>query len=93
MQTFFFVNNAPPVSPVKAVAAVVGAAGGLELGVVGGGLMAVLAHLGIKKADVIKYEESLHAGNFLVVVQGDEKEVNEAEHILHTEGTHLHLNK
>lgn len=72
--------------------AVVGAAGGLELGILGGGLATIFAHLGIKKNDVLKYEQHLHTGNFLVVVQGDLKEIEQAEHVLHTEGTHLELN-
>lgn len=72
--------------------AIVGAAGGLELGVLGGGLLTILTHLGIKKNDVLKYEEHLHTGNFLVVVHGDLNEIENAEHILHTEGTHLELN-
>lgn len=72
--------------------AVVGAAGGLELGVVSGGLATILVHLGIKKDDVLGYEEHLHIGNYLVVAQGNIKQIEEAEHILHTEGTHLELN-
>ncbi|HEX7414895.1 MAG TPA: hypothetical protein VF411_12700 [Bacteroidia bacterium] len=69
--------------------AIVGAAGGLELGLVGGGLTSILVHLGVKESDVLKYEEHLHAGNFLVVAQGNPKEIERAEHILHTEGAHL----
>jgi len=72
--------------------AVVGAAGGLELGIVGGGLGTLLAHLGIRKKDMLRYEKHLHTGNFLVVVQGEPKEIETAQHILHTEGNHLELN-
>jgi uncharacterized membrane protein len=72
--------------------AIIGAAGGLDLGIISSGLIAVLVHLGVKESDVLKYEEHIHAGRFLVVAHGTPKEIEKAEHILHTEGTHLQLN-
>src|ERR1700757_546520 len=72
--------------------AVIGAAAGLDAGILSSGLVSVLIHLGIKKSEVLKYEEHLHEGRFLVVAQGTPKEIDQAEHILHTEGTHLQLN-
>ena len=72
--------------------AIVGAAGGIDLGIFGSGLIAVLVNLGISENDVLKYEEHLHVGRFLVVAHGTPMEIEKAEHILHTEGTHLQLN-
>jgi hypothetical protein len=69
--------------------AVVGIVGGFDLGIVTGGLVTLLATYGIKKDSVVKYEESILAGNFLVIVQGDLKEVKQAERVLHTEGKYL----
>lgn len=69
--------------------AVVGALAGFDFGLVGGGILTILATLGIKKESVVKYEEHLKEGKFMVVVHGSLKEIEKAEHILHTEGTHL----
>ena len=52
----------------------------------------MLATLGIKKESVIKYEKKISQGNFLVIAQGNIKEIKEAEQILHTEGKHLEWN-
>jgi hypothetical protein len=71
--------------------AIIGAIAGFDLGLVSGGLITLLVTLGIKKESVVQYEEHLHGGKFLVIVQGSEEEIKQAEHILHTEGTHLQL--
>ncbi|RYM36089.1 hypothetical protein ERX46_03585 [Brumimicrobium glaciale] len=71
--------------------ALVGAFGGFEVGLVTGGIATLLATIGIKKDSVVKLHEHLNEGKFLVVVKGPLKEVEKAEHILHTEGTHLEM--
>ena len=40
---------------------------------------------------IVKYEEHIKEGRFLVIVKGPLEEIEQAEHILHTEGTHLGL--
>lgn len=69
--------------------AIVGAMVGLELGALGGGLISLLVVLGVDEQSVLKYKEEIVKGNFLVVVQGSIHEIQQAEHILHTENTHL----
>lgn len=69
--------------------AIIGIVAGFDLGIVTGGLVTLLATYGIKSESVIKYEESINEGNFLVIIQGNLREIKQAEHILHTEGKHI----
>ena len=69
--------------------AFVGLVGGFNLGFFAGGLGAVLLKLGIKKDSIVDYEEHLNQGMFIVLINGNEETVLEAEKILHSEGTHL----
>lgn len=69
--------------------ALLGAIGGFDVGLVTGGIGTLLATIGIKKDKVVKCHEHMNEGKFLVIVNGSEKEIEKAEHILHTEGTHL----
>ena len=62
---------------------------GFGLGIVSGGLGTIFASLGVKKDAVVKYEEHLHEGRFLLLVNGSMDEITKAEHLLHTEGMHL----
>ncbi|KGO89811.1 hypothetical protein [Flavobacterium suncheonense] len=71
--------------------ALVGAVAGFDLGIVTGGLISFFAYLGIKEDEVVKYEEHLKEGKFMVVLNGSMEEIEQAEHILHTEGAHLEL--
>jgi uncharacterized membrane protein len=70
--------------------ALVGAIGGFDLGLVTGGLGTILLTIGIEKEHIVKYEEHLNAGKFILIVNGEKNEILLAEKILHTEGTHLH---
>jgi len=69
--------------------AVVGAIGGFDLGLVSGGVGALLTMIGVKKESALKYESHLHEGKYLLLVKGSMDDITKAEHILHTEGTHL----
>jgi hypothetical protein len=71
--------------------AIIGAIGGFDLGIMGGGILSLLAFLGITKDTVVKYEEHINEGKFLLIVHGEVEEIEKAEHILHTEGTHLEI--
>ncbi|MGX7667193.1 hypothetical protein [Flavobacterium pedocola] len=71
--------------------ALVGAIAGFDIGIVTGGVVSFFSILGIKDDEVMKYEEHLKEGKFMVILKGTLEEVEEAEHILHTEGTHLEL--
>lgn len=71
--------------------AIVGALGGLDLGLAFGGLTTILVQLGIKKEDVIKYEEHIKAGRFLLEVRGTKKDINRVECILHAKNKQTQL--
>ena len=71
--------------------AIIGTIAGFDLGLISGGVFTLLATLGIKKESSIKYEEHLNEGKILLVVEGNLNEIERAEQILHTQGTHLEL--
>ncbi len=71
--------------------ALVGAFAGLDLGIIGGGLVAILTNAGIDEANAIKYEKHLNEGNFIVFAQGDEKQIKHAHEVLHNQNLHLEL--
>jgi hypothetical protein len=72
--------------------AVIGTIAGFDLGLISGGILTLLATLGIKKQVVVNYEKKISDGHFLVIVQGKLNEIKEAEKIIHTEGKHLEWN-
>jgi hypothetical protein len=47
--------------------------------------------MGINEANAIKYENHLNEGKFLVFVDGDDKEIEQAKQVLHTQGLALEL--
>jgi uncharacterized membrane protein len=71
--------------------AIVGGIAGLELGVVGSALFSLFSTIGFKKEEIVKYEQHIKEGKFLVIVRGSLAEIEKAENILHTEGTHLEM--
>ncbi len=79
----------PGLGFIYGAGALVGAIAGAEIGLVGSGLFSVLTSIGLPKESVVKYEQHIVEGKFLVIVNGSLEEIEHAEHILHTEGTHL----
>jgi hypothetical protein len=73
--------------------AIVGAIGGLDLGIMGGGLATIFLNMGIKKEEVLKYEEHIKAGRFLLVVKGTPTEISRAEKILHVKDANVQLDQ
>ncbi|MEZ4936990.1 MAG: hypothetical protein R2799_05300 [Crocinitomicaceae bacterium] len=73
--------------------AVIGAIGGLDLGVLGGGLTSLLISIGLKKEETVQFEKHLNNGRFLVIVNGSEREINLAETLLHGHGKHVEISK
>lgn len=71
--------------------ALVGAIAGAEIGLVGSGLLSILTTIGFHSDHIVKYEQHIKEGRFLVIVNGTLEEIERAEHVLHTEGTHLEL--
>ncbi len=71
--------------------AIVGAIAGFDFGLIGGSAVSIFSSLGLKKEKALKYEEHLKAGQFLVIAQGSAEEVNQAQEILKSHGTHHDL--
>lgn len=69
--------------------ALIGIIAGFDFGLIGGGLVSVLVRIGIDKESVVRYEEHLHEGKFMLVVNGTLDDIKKAEYELHTDGTHL----
>lgn len=65
--------------------AVVGTIGGFDLGLISGGIVTLLATLGIHKDLALKFDEHVKNGRFLLVVQGPEGDVKRAKVILSPE--------
>ncbi len=55
---------------------------GFDAGIGKEGLVSLLTTIGIKKDEVVKYSENLNEGKFLVIAQGNDKEINNAKNIL-----------
>ena len=68
--------------------ALVGALAGFDLGIIGGGVGAVLAKLGIgeQPEDHETFGKHLQEGRILVTAQGTEEELNHAKEILAEHG-------
>ena len=88
----------PGIGPIVAAGPVIGwIVAALEGAAVVGGLSALGAGLygiGIPKNSILKYETSLKAGKFMLVVHGTADEVTRAKEILSTHGalnTELHM--
>lgn len=71
--------------------AIVGAIGGLDLGIMAGGLGSILVILGIDNESRIKYEEHIKEGNYLLFIDGTAQEIEKAHNILKHEETKLYI--
>ncbi|PJJ07495.1 hypothetical protein CLU83_0668 [Flavobacterium sp. 1] len=71
--------------------ALVGIIGGLDIGLVAGGLVSLLAFTGLREEEMVKCQEHVKEGKFVVIVKGAIDEIERAKHILHNEGNHLEL--
>jgi high-affinity Fe2+/Pb2+ permease len=59
-----------------------GGAEGALIGAVGGSLLGALIGWGVSKKHILKYEEKLKGGKYLVIAYGDTDEVERAHSIL-----------
>lgn len=71
--------------------ALVGAFAGLDTGLITGGLTAVLTSIGINELSSVKYEKHLNEGRFIIFVQGNDKQIEQAQKVLHMQGHSLLL--
>lgn len=72
--------------------AIVGAIAGFDIGVIGGGLIAALSLGNVHREMEEKYQEELHAGKTLLLVQGNDTEIARARSVLEGQGMHTELN-
>ncbi|WP_348822409.1 hypothetical protein [Flavobacterium aestuarii] len=71
--------------------ALVGIIAGLDLGLIAGGAISLLSFTGLKEEELVKCQEHLKEGKFMVIVKGAQEEIERAKHILHTDGNHLEM--
>ncbi len=69
-------------------AALLGGIEGAVAGATGGGVLGALVGWGVSKKHVLKYEEHLRGGKYLVVVHGTHEQVENAREILRGTGPH-----
>ncbi|QDQ41306.1 DUF1269 domain-containing protein [Methylacidiphilum kamchatkense] len=63
-------------------AALLGGLEGLVAGGVAGAALGFLSGLGIEKKHILKFEEHLKAGKYLLVIRGTEEEIERAKKII-----------
>lgn len=68
--------------------ALVGAIAGFDIGLIGGGIISALTLPGVKGDTAKQYEKEVSEGKLLLIVQGTETEVHEAERVLSSHGKH-----
>ena len=71
--------------------ALIGAIGGLDLGLVSGGIISLLASIGIHEKHHLNFEEHLEKGKAMLVASGNEEDLERAEIILHKYNKHHEL--
>ena len=73
-------------------AALLGGVEGAAVGAAGGGLLGGLFGWGVSRRHIVKYEEQLRGGKYLVIVHGSDEQVEQARRILEvTQPTELNV--
>ena len=81
----------PGLGVLVGAGALAGAIAGLDVGIIGGGIISALAIARMNKHHEELYQEHLSEGRYLVVAQGSEDEIEEAREILHSHDGHIQL--
>lgn len=81
----------PGVGLLFGAGAIVGALAGLDVGLVGGGIVAALSIGGMKEHHHKQYDEHLKEGRYILILSGSEEEAIHAKDILHEHDTHIAL--
>lgn len=63
-------------------AALLGGVEGAVAGAAGGGLLGALVGWGVSKQHIVKYEEHLKGGKYLVIAHGSQEEIEKAKSVL-----------
>ena len=84
---FVWVPGFGPLIVAGSLAAMlIGGAEGVVVGTAGGGLLGGLIGWGVSKQHILKYEEHLKSGKYLVIAHGSTEEVARAQNILQSTG-------
>lgn len=81
----------PGLGVLVGAGALAGAIAGLDVGIIGGGIISALAIAQVNKHHEDLYHEHLQAGRYIVVAQGSEEEIQHAQKIMHEHDEHVHL--
>jgi len=73
--------------------ALAGAIAGLDVGIIGGGIISALAIARLNKHHEDLYHEHLEAGRWIVIAHGSESEIEHAREVLNSHDTHMQLDK
>ena len=71
--------------------ALVGAIAGFDIGLIGGGIISALTLPNLEPDVAKQYDEDIRGGRFLVIVQGNQEEVDHARDLLSEHGKHSSL--
>ncbi len=71
--------------------ALAGAIAGLDVGIIGGGIISALAIARVNRHHEELYHEHLEAGRYIVIAQGSESEIEHARDVLGGHDEHIHL--
>ena len=71
--------------------ALIGAIAGFDIGLVGGGIVAIFTSIGIDEINSMRYEKLLHENKFLILIQGTEAEIARAKEMLFTSQLHIEM--
>lgn len=78
----------PGVGMLYGAGALVGAIAGFDVGIIGGGLVAILANIGIGEKEAHHYQKLLKKGHYLILARGSKEEIKHAERLLIEHGIH-----
>jgi uncharacterized membrane protein len=92
---FFWVPAVGPVLVAGSLASILlGGIEGAAVGAAGGGILGSLAGWGVSRKHILKYEEKLKGGKYLVIAHGSDEDVDRAKGMLEeTKPEELEVNK
>lgn len=83
----------PGFEPLFNAGAVIGALAGFEVGVAAGGLGTIILQLAMNKDFSITYNEHVRQGNYLLLIEGSDEEIEWAKNIIDDEHNHYSVNE
>jgi hypothetical protein len=81
----------PGLGVLVGAGALAGAIAGLDVGIIGGGIISALAIARMNKHHEDLYQEHLQEGRYLVVAHGSEPEIEQAREVLEAHDEHIQL--